>query len=372
MTVLALRITPALSAYLGRQFLAALAGVLSVFVGLILLFDTIELLRRTAGSDDAGLATLVGLALLKAPQTVQETLPFAVMIAVMYALFRLARNHELVIIRSAGVSVWQMLAPALVLTAVIGVFSLTVFNPLAAGLYASYERLKGGLMRNDATTLDIGDGGFWLREAKGQEAAIVHADLVRQDEDILHLTGVTILITDAKNELVSRIEAQKGQLLEGAFRLENAVAMEPGKKAQHHAEYFQPTTITLNQVQDSFADPETLSFWELPDFIAASQAAGFSALSHRLYWQSLLATPMLLCAMVLLAASFFLTTQARWAGWTLRGAGGVAAGFLFYFYNQFAYALGLTSTLPLVLAAWAPALTVLLLGLTYLFYREDG
>jgi lipopolysaccharide export system permease protein len=366
------RFTPLLSLYLGRQFLASLAGVLGVFLGLILLFDTIELLRRTVRSEAADFSTLVGLALMKAPHTIQDTLPFAVMIAVMFALFRLARHHELVIIRSAGVSVWQVLAPAVVLAAVIGFFTLLIFNPVAAGLYASYERQKDGLVRNDVTALDIGESGFWLREATGEEAAIVHARAVQQQDTALALSGVTILVTNAKNEMQRRIEAERGELREGKFILQNTLEMEPARPPVRHETFTRPTTITLTQIQESFAEPETLSFWDLPDFIAASQAAGFSALPHRLYLQSLMATPMMLCAMVLLAASFFLTTQARMAGWTLRGAAGVATGFLLYFFSQFTYALGLAATLPLLLAAWAPAAIALLLSSAFLFYREDG
>jgi len=366
------RFAPLLSLYLGRQFLASLAGVLAVFLGLILLFDTIELLRRTVRSDGAELSTLVGLALMKAPHTIQDTLPFAVMIAVMFALFRLARNHELVIIRSAGVSVWQVLAPAVILAAAIGFFTLMIFNPLAALLYANYERQKDGLVRNDVTALDIGESGFWLREVQGEEAAIVHAKAVQQQDGALSLNAVTILVTNTKNELLRRIEAERGELRDGAFVLQNTLDMEPARPPVRHQTYTRPTTITLAQIQDSFAEPETLSFWDLPEFIAASQAAGFSALPHRLYLQSLMATPMMLCAMVLLAASFFLTTQARMAGWTLRGAVGVATGFLLYFFSQFTYALGLATTLPLLLAAWAPAVIALLLSSAFLFYREDG
>ena len=44
-----------------------------------------------------------------------------------------------------------VMAPAVILAAVIGVFVLTIFNPLAAGFYATYERLKDGLIRNDIT-----------------------------------------------------------------------------------------------------------------------------------------------------------------------------------------------------------------------------
>ncbi len=366
------RYASALSVYLGKQFLITLAGVLSVFLALILLFDTIELLRRTVNSNDAGLLTLFGLALLKAPQTIQETLPFAVMIAVMFVLFRLTRNHELVIIRAVGVSVWQMLAPTLVSAGVIGIISLTIFNPIAAGFYASYERLKDGLMRNDMTALDIGDSGFWLRENAGTEVMIVHAVDVRKNDVGLDLGGITILVSGPKSEFIRRVEAQSGVLRDGAFHLKNTIEMYPGEETIKKAEYEQKTAITLNQIQDSFAAPETMSFWDLPDFIETSRAAGFSARPHRLHFHSLIATPALLCAMVLLAASFFLTTQSRMAEWTVRGAAGVGAGFLLYFYNQFTYALGLNSTLPILIAAWAPALTALCLGMGYLFYREDG
>ncbi len=366
------RYASALSVYLGMQFLVTLAGVLSVFLALILLFDTIELLRRTASADDAGLIMLFGLALLKAPHTIQDTLPFAVMIAVMFSLFRLTRNHELVIIRAVGVSAWQMLGPTLALAGIIGVISLTIFNPIAAGFYANYERIKDGLMRNDMTALDIGDTGFWLRENAGNEVMIVHAVNVRKNNDSLDLGGITILVAGPKSEFIRRVEAETGVLSDGAFRLKNTIEMFPGEETQHHPEYKQRTAITLNQVQDSFAAPETMSFWDLPDFIETSRAAGFSARPHRLYFHSLIATPALLCAMVLLAASFFLTTQSRMAEWTMRGAAGVGAGFLLYFYNQFTYALGLNSTLPILIAAWAPALTAMCLGMGYLFYREDG
>ena len=60
-------------------------------------------------------------------------------------------------------------------------------------------------------------------------------------------------------------------------------------------------------------------------------------------------------------------------GKTLRlGVAGLGTGFVFYFFSRFTYALGLSSTLPLILAAWAPTAVALLLGLAYLFHREDG
>ena len=61
------------------------------------------------------------------------------------------------------------------------------------------------------------------------------------------------------------------------------------------------TDLTVARIQDSFSSPSTVSFWELPRFIASLEATGFSALSHRLHWHSLLAEPLLYCAMILIA-----------------------------------------------------------------------
>ena len=55
----------------------------------------------------------------------------------------------------------------------------------------------------------------------------------------------------------------------------------------HHAAYKLPTTLTPAQIQESFAPPDTLSFWELPGFIRAAQSAGFSAMRYELYLYTL-------------------------------------------------------------------------------------
>ena len=79
-----------------------------------------------------------------------------------------------------------------------------------------------------------------------------------------------------------------------------------GAAPVHHASYELPTTLTPAQIQESFASPDTLSFWDLPGYIRAAQAAGFSAVRYQLYLYTLYALPALFAAMVFMAASFSL------------------------------------------------------------------
>jgi lipopolysaccharide export system permease protein len=366
------RLAPTLSLYIGWQFIVAFVSVLLVIMGLIMLFDLIELARRSVSADDVGLGVLFGLAALKLPHTLQDVLPFAVMIGMMFALFRLARNSELVVIRSAGVSVWQFLAPTLLLVAGLGVFNLTVVNPFSASLYQSYEQLEEELLFKRTSALNIGVGGLWLRESQDEIQTVVHSHVVRQEERILFLSGVSIFEMDLADRFVRRFEAQDGQLLDGFFKLDHVWESAPGTESVYHEELFLPTTITIGQVQENLASPETMSFWELPQYIRFSEQSGFSALPHKLYWHSLLASPFLFCAMILVASAFYLTTNSRLGGWTKRGLAGLGAGFMLYFFSRLTYALGLSAILPLSLAAWAPTTVAALLGLTYLFHREDG
>src|SRR3546814_7956744 len=111
--------------------------------------------------------------------------------------------------------------------------------------------------------------------------------------------------------------------------LQKAVVSYPDRPAEWHDTLRVTTTLTSDRIQESFASPDTISFWQLPSFIDTLEAAGFSAVRHRLHFYSLLALPVLLCAMLLVAASFSLRL-ARGGGIGFMLAGGVAVGFFFY------------------------------------------
>jgi lipopolysaccharide export system permease protein len=75
--------------------------------------------------------------------------------------------------------------------------------------------------------------------------------------------------------------------------------------------------------------------------------------------------------MVLLAASFSfrLARMGRIPQLVLAAA---LSGFAVYFLSDVTQALGISGILPAPLAAMAPAACALLIGLTLLFYEEDG
>jgi lipopolysaccharide export system permease protein len=368
-----MRFSPILSFYISRHFVTAFLGALGVIMGLIFLFDVIELMRRTATHAEIGFSVILEMALFKLPQMVQLILPFAVMIGAMACFWTMTRSRELVVTRSVGVSAWEILAPIMVVVMGIGVVNVVAFNPLAATLYKRYERLQDDmLLRNSGSPLVVGESGLWLRETHGGQQFVVHANAVRQEGYDLRLREVSVYVAGPEEQFIFGIEAALGELDNGFFHLTKVRVLRPGRPVESIPSYDLATQLTLAKIQDNFASPETISFWELPEFIAFFESAGFSANRQKLYFQTLLSSPLLLISMVLVAAVFSLKPDLRSGGILTRLIGGVVSGFVFYFFSKVVYALGLSATLPVVLAAWTPATVTGLVGLAALFHLEDG
>ena len=120
-----------------------------------------------------------------------------------------------------------------------------------------------------------------------------------------------------------------------------------------------------------FQYAETFSFWQLPGFIAVLEASGFSAMQHKLHFHSLMSLPVLLAGMLLLAAVFSMRPPRRGRTGMMLVIG-LASGFVLYFMTNLIYTLGATGDLPIVLAAWAPSLIVVMIAGAALLHLEDG
>ncbi len=367
-----MRLSSTLTFYIGRNFLWALLASLLAISGLILLFDLVELLRRTADNPQVGISTAAIMALCKLPQMTGLILPFTVMIGAMLTFWKLTRTRELVVARAAGISVWQFLFPVIGIAFMVGIINVTLFNPLSASLYNLYEKMQENYGMKRSSPLSIGKGGLWLREAHDTEQIVLYAQSVQQLSDELQLSNVTLYFLDTKGTFQKRIDSEEASLRNRQIILKNGWVMEPNKKAVPFEVMQQDTRMTLDRIQENFSKPESISFWGLPQYIEFFEKAGFSAHRHKIYWLSLVASPFLLVSMVLVAAVFSLNPDTRGGGLMRRIGFGFLCGFLFYFFSKLVYSLGLSATLPPSLAAWSPTVIMGLLGLTLLLHQEDG
>ncbi len=366
-----MRLSSTLSRYLGAQFLIGMSIVFFAVVCVIFMFDAVELIRRAAGRESVTFTVILSMSALKLPKLAEEALPFAALFGAMWTFAKLTRTHELVVARAAGVSVWQFLTPPLLLSLLVGALVITVFDPIASIMISRYERLEAEHLRGRPSLLAISSSGLWMRQVDDQGQSVIHAARLAQQEPELELEDVIIFLYRGAHQFTGRIDADRARLMNGYWLLNSATITGPDVEAEFHDTHSLKTSLTAAQIHESFAPPETLSFWALPRFIRVLEAAGFSALKHRLHWHALLSSPFLICAMVLIAATFSLRMTRR--GKTgLMVAGGVLVGFVLYFLSDLTFALGLSGSIPPLLAAWTPTGVSLLLGLSMLLHLEDG
>ena len=359
-----------LSAYIARQFFAWFCGVYGAMLSISFLIDYIELLRRGATKSGVTLGVLLEMAALKLPHTAQEVMPFAVLFGTMLVFWRLTRNNELVVARAAGVSVWQFLMPAVLVALLVGILAVTVFNPVASQMEATYEQLDARYLKQSSDQLALSNSGLWLRQSEPSGGQLVlHGDKLVAPK--LLLGEVSLFFFDDAHKFTSRVEAKTAELDDGFWIIKDGNRWRTSDQAEPLPELSLPTRFTSRRIEESLASPDTMSFWALPSFISLLEQSGFSAQRHRLQFNILLARPFLFCAMVLVAATFSLRMQRR-GGATLMIVGGVGAGFLLYFVSNIVFALGLSAKLPVLLAAWTPTGISLIFGISMLLHLEDG
>ena len=357
------------SFYVAKRFFAGFLLILASVSLIILLVDFVELLRRTGSKDDVTLQLVLQMTVFKFPQVLQKILPFAILFGGMLSLWRLTKANELVAARTSGVSVWQFLAPAVIVAVLIGLVYVSTVNPLGSTMMLRYQQMNERYIKGRLELFKISRSGMWLRQSGSEGQSVLRASTMTSPDMVLK--DVTIYRYDANNRFSGRLDAAEARLVPGAWHLKKVLVTAPGKPSTRRPTYRLSTDWTPAKIKDSFSKPETMSFWQLPAFIALLDRAGFTATRHRVYWYSLLAMPVMFAAMVLIAACFSLRL-ARRVGVAIMISCGVVFSFFILFVSEVVLAFGLSDTIPASLAAWTPVAVTALIGTSILLHLEEG
>ncbi len=358
--------------YFAWRFVVSFLSVFGVFFAITTLLDLIDQLRNFSGS--ARFGDILSLTMLNIPDGLYKILPLIMILATISLFLGLARSSEMVVTRAAGRSAIRALMAPLAVALVIGAVAVAVFNPIVAATSKEYENRASRLIGN-GNVLSISDDGLWLRQGTELGQTVIRAKAANLDGT--ELTGVTFIRFTFDGGPYQRIEAASARLQPGRWMLTDAKvwplgdAANPEAEAKNHPSFEVSSTLTPDQIRDSFGTPSSIPIWELPAFINRLKTAGFAARRHEVWFQSELAQPAFLLAMVLIGAAFTMRHQ-RGGRTGIMVLGAILLSFGLYFVRNFATILGENGQLPVLLAAWAPPLAAIGLSLGILLHLEDG
>jgi lipopolysaccharide export system permease protein len=360
--------------YFARRFLKTFAIVFGIFAGIVMMIDVVEQFSKI-DSETAGFAKVVQLSLLHLPSQMYPIFPLIMMLATLALFLGLARSSELVVTRAAGWSGMKALAAPVVVAFGLGMLAVTVLNPIVAATSKQYETNISRYTSGKESVLSISQEGLWLRQGSPEGQTVIRAS--GSNLDGTKLVDVTFLNFTANGTPLSRIEAESAELIPGAWLVLNAKkwpllsSANPERDARHFDVLKVPSDLTREEIRDSFGTPSSIAIWDLPTFINRLERAGFSARQHRVWFQTELALPLLLVAMVLVGAGFTMR-HTRFGGTGPMILGALLMGFSLFFIRNFAQVLGENGQLPVYLAAWSPPIAATLLALALILHMEDG
>ena len=307
--------------------------------------------------------------LYKTPVNIQNLLPYAFYFGATMSLIRLSKNSELIIARTSGLNIWYCCLPHVLLAFIVGIFSVTVFSSITAVTQTKLAQLEELHLNKYSNNLQLSGGGFWLHQKEDDKNSIIHADKINPEN--MSLNNVIIFRYTKDNKFYERIDGETTKLENGYWKIDKGIKTTKNLKTSSFVELQLPTQLTSSQIKESFAKPETISFWETLKFIKVIEKAGFNSRKHVIYYHKMLSTPIFLIGMVLLGAMYSVKPIGR------RGIGkrlfiAIIIAFVIFFVNDVIAALGQGSQAPAILAAWIPAFVPVFISTSILLYLEDG
>lgn len=356
--------THILDRYLIREFLTFTAIGLSVAAALYVIIDLGDTLNRFLRIKPP-LGYIFEHFLYRLPAALHQGLPVVMLVATIFLFLSLSRFHELTAMKAAGISLYRVSAPVLLMGLSVAVSALLfqeLFLPKLNELGEEVDRVKirGQLPRHLQSRQRL-----WVRSA---DSRFYRIELLSPQTSDLY--GVTILEIDRQFRLRNRLDARQAHWTEAGWELHDGAFREIETAGTVQTVPFTFTALELSEDIDEFTrihkDVESMSYWELRDYVAQLEAAGFRAKKYLVALYSKLSFPLVNLVMVLVAIPFALQSP---RGGRLFGIGlaiAIMAGYLVVHYVALAFARA--DLLPPFVAAWTANVIFLGIGAS-LFLR---
>ena len=236
-------------------------------------------------------------------------LPFAVFTVAILCFSSWNRSNEFVAVRGFGQSIWAALGPALFASFMVGMAFITVINPISAVTSLAYEAKMAEIFGNDKNDLAVSESGIWIRDNLPGSRLIFRGETL--DADSSRILNPIIYEFNKTSNLRRVIKAESSQLTKNGWMVENAVSWQNNGSDKILGDIILPTSLGTLNLQQSSLSPRALSIFQLPDFILSLEHAGIPATAHRMHLYQLLALPLMMIGVTMLAARATLTNSLR-------------------------------------------------------------
>jgi lipopolysaccharide export system permease protein len=290
-----------LNIYLLKNFIYSFFIVFVVFTLLIYFSDLIEQFRKSTNKD-VPIDIIFKLTFLNAPFLSFSTLPIVVFFSTVFCYLKLIRSSEYIIMGSAGMSSFQLAKAPIFIFFVIGIFFVTIVNPLSAIFQKEFNELDYKYIKRIDRLTSISQNGVWLmQENTNGIINIIYAKSIKDDGATL--LNFMLLEYTADDEFIGRIDGEVAKLRDEKWLMSNLLITKRYQDPVFH-DYFEYDAFISNEdIKNSLSAPEMMSYLQLGSFIYILEKLGYSADDYKIYFYNILLMPLIIIGFVLLANS---------------------------------------------------------------------
>jgi len=348
--------------YLIQEIVSSILLIMLALIAMFSFFDLIQELE-SLGKGEYGLGNVLIFVLLSAPGHVYQVVPVAVLVGTMYALGRLSRSSELIILRVSGISItnlaWSLVRIGLVfavLTFIVGEF-VTPYTEKTA------QRMR--IKATDSVIAQDFRSGLWIKDGR----SFVNVEEVLPDTTLLN---VHIYEFDADFHLRTISDAKTGQFEEDGWNLSEVAQTlfnEDKIKSIYFPEANWQSLIRPELLNVLLVQPEKMSARNLYSYITHLSDNKQKTSRHEIALSAKIIYPLACMVMVVLALPFGFLQQ-RSGGASAKIFLGIMLGVFYQVMNRVFVHLGLLNDWSPIFSTVIPTLLFLLAGLTMLFMVE--
>jgi len=353
--------------YLSKEFIKIIINTILIFfcLGLVMnLFEEINFFKDI----DIGIYIPLFLTSLKVPSLLHEMLPFIILISGIVFFLKIKKTDEITAIKISGMSNLSVILVPSFISVLIGIFFITLINPLTSISLKKYETIKGEYDRDKDYLAAITKNGIWIKEKNDNKNNIIKASNL-SDENLVNLT---IYQFDMDNNFVKRIEAEYANIVSSKWLLKNVdILDQDGNLISEKIDQITYKSIyDLDKINSLYSNLNTVSFWKIGSEIKLLEERGYSTKQMKAKLHKSLAFPFFLLSMVFLSGVFTLGINFKENNITYVFIT-IISCILVYFFNDFSAALGKTEKLSIEIAVWMPILIIFIFSAMGMIYANQ-
>ena len=352
-----------LNKYLAKEFGKVVINIFLIFfcLGFIMnLFEEINFFKDI----DIGIYLPILLSLIIIPSLLYNMLPFIILLSGIWFFLHIRKTDEIIAMKISGMSNLSIILVPSILSIILGIFFITLVNPVTSTLVKKYESTKGSFEKDQDYLAAITSNGIWIKEKNN----IIKSSKLNKNS----LLNVSIYEFDNNDNFLKRFEAESADISSRNWILKNVKIIDKDGKSieENTSNIIYKSIYDVKKIKSLYSNLDTISFWNLQNEIKLLENRGYSTREMRSKLQQSLAFPFFLLSMIFLGGVITLGTQSKDSNWKYVFIALFASVLIFYF-NRFSAALGKTDKLSIEVSVWMPVIIIFILSAVGLIHANQ-